>query len=895
MSTTFPCHPLSWTSPLLPQVVEYLLGEAEEHSPLTLDHLIVLTPTRQSGRRLHEALVAEANRAQSGLFPPLILTPDALFRQASLIPDNTRLPAASRTLVLATWATVLKEISLDSYRQVFPMDPLSRDNQWALRIAVQFERLQSQLSEQDLDFEAVSRKVSGSNLEPERWQELARLEALFHNKLQQIGKQCPNQVRRQIAHKPRFESSIRKIIVAGTPDPFPLSIQLLGAARQAGIEVVVLQYGPANADPGLWQADGRPEFGQWYRADLPLDDRLHFHLAHGPRELARQTCKLTQQVSGHSQTALGIIDPEFLPVIEQEFSNHEIPGYNPAGTSLADTEPGRVMQRIQDFALQKDFQPTWNLLRDPAFHQQVLALQIQRKLDSKQFLFELDLLQAKHLCHSTESLSAVLDQDFNQSPPNFPLTRIAFSLLQHWKTILNSQPLEQSLETLLLQYFGERWLTDNNPEQRLLIEALQTFNELLLEIRELRTHYPQLSNSEIHSLLGNLIRQSQLYPERPEAALDMQGWLEMLWEDAPRLILTGFHEGVIPSHIQGDAFLPETLRRFLGMTSNHERLGRDAYLLHAVLASRSTAESVHILIARWAPSGSALKPSRLLFQTSDQTLFLRQVNHLIRKNPAPEESPPYHNQLQIRPPLGQPKRFSVTGFRQFLSNPFDFYLRHVLNWNAYPLRKSEMDAADFGTLFHAIMQEVTDRTRGQIIDSVKPLLSLMEEIAARQMQHLFGGDYSFPVRLQWENLKTRLRKCAEIEVEIRNEGWVNLQTEQKVEYQFEGWTIRGTIDRIDHHPKEDCIGLSIIKPEAHKKIPRKPATINKSNPTPGHLRYRKHYLRSVRAIKPNNGSGSIYSFRSTHWPVGNCWNWMKPPPLRNSAISPLLLLQRRWN
>lgn len=798
MNIRFPTHSLSWNSPLLPQVVEYLLNETRGDVPWALDHLIVLTPTRQAGRRLHEALVTKAHQAQSGLFPPRILTPDALFHQASEKSNNPGFSAASRTLVLASWAAVLKEISLESYRRVFPVDPLSHDSQWALRIAVQFERLQSQLSEHDLDFQKVADHVSGTHLEPERWQELAQLEALYRNKLQQIEKQCPNQVRRQIAHHPCFDSSIRKIIVAGTPDPFPLSIQLLDSARQAGMEVVVLQYGPENEDPDLWLEDGRPNFNQWYRADLTLDDRLHFHLAHGPQEFARQTCQLMREVSSHSSTALGVLDPEFLPFIEQELTNQDIPQYNPAGISLADTEPGRVVQRIQDFALQKDFQPTWNLLRDPAFHQQVLALHLQKKIYSNPILKEIDQLQAKHLCHSPESLSAVLDQ----LPEQFPMTRSAFALLRQWKTLLIQQPFEQSLETLLLQYFGERWFTENQPEQRLMIEALQTFNELLFEIRELRTHYPHLNNSEIHSLLGNLIRQNTLYPERPEPSLDLQGWLEMLWEDSPRLVLAGFHDGVVPSHIHGDAFLPETLRQFLGMTSNEQRLGRDAYLLHALLASRSDEKSVHILIARWAPSGSSLKPSRLLFQTRDPDLFLKQVNELIRDDPAPEESPQHVSPFQIRPPLPneQPKRLSVTGFRQFLSNPFDFYLRHILGWDSYPMRKSEMDAADFGTLFHAIMQKMTNQTRGQPIDSVQSLLSLMEEIAADQMQRLFGGDYSFPVRLQWENLKTRLRRCAEIEMEIRSDGWVNLETECKVEYLIDGWTIRGTIDRIDHHP-----------------------------------------------------------------------------------------------
>src|SRR5690606_38430713 len=139
----------------------------------------------------------------------------------------------------------------------------------------------------------------------------------------------------------------------------------------------------------------------------------------------------------------------------------------------------------------------------------------------------------------------------------------------------------------------------------------------------------------------------------------------------------------------GDTFLPETLRRYLGMSSNQDRLGRDAYLLHALLASRRDPDSVHVLIARWAPSGSSLKPSRLLFQTRNDPLFLQRVHELIRNEPPATESPLPHASVQVSPPeLPElPRTLSVTALRQFLTHPFDFYLRHVLKWNPYPLRK----------------------------------------------------------------------------------------------------------------------------------------------------------------------------------------------------------------
>lgn len=796
---------LSWNAPLLPQVVEHLMGEAVAHAPLQLDHLVVITPTRQSARRLHEALVRQAASQKTGLLPPLIVTPETLFHSASreLHSAKRKYPPASRSLVMATWAKVLNRIDLNEYRQLFPVDPQSRDSHWALRIASQLEKLQTELCDFHLDFNEVAERVAegkSDHMEPGRWKELANLEDLYAKQLEAIEKSCPCQVRRKIARSPHFHQSVTKIIMAGTPDPSPLALSLLESAQQSGKEVLILQYGPDEDPDLLWKTDGRPEFEKWKERNLPLGEPLQIHLCHGTRELAHKTHELLVETSDQQPAALGIVDSEFIPAISQELEARQIPVYDPSGISLATTEPGRVMQRIQDFALQKDFYPTWNLLRDPAFSEQVMSRPGTSTSHAK-LLEEIDQLQSRHLCHSFESLEAIL----SQKPGKFPLMAKAFTLLKEWRHVLREGPLNTSLEKLLLQFFGERWLTESNAEQRLVIEALQAFNSLLLEIQELREHYPDLSGPELHSLIGNLVNQSQLYPERPAHTLDLQGWLEMLWEDAPTLVLAGFHDSVIPSHIHGDAFLPETLRSYLQMTTNQERQGRDAYLLQALIASRSQGKgTVHLLIADWGPAGSALRPSRLLFQTNQDPLFLQQVERLIGTLPKPEDAVLSRVPLPVLPPLpADPSQsIPVSGFRLFLNNPFDFYLRYRLGWETYPIRKSEMDRADFGTLFHAIMQRTIEQNRKLKITSAKELYALMEHVAELEMAQLLGTDYTLPVRLQWQNLKTRLQRCADIEAESIQEGWQNLHTEYKIEYPFNGWTIRGIIDRIDHNPSK---------------------------------------------------------------------------------------------
>src|SRR5690349_4825275 len=71
-------HFLSWERPLLPQAVAFLAADWDGAGPLDLAHWLVIVPTRQSGRRLREALAEHAAAREQAVFPPRVITPEAL-------------------------------------------------------------------------------------------------------------------------------------------------------------------------------------------------------------------------------------------------------------------------------------------------------------------------------------------------------------------------------------------------------------------------------------------------------------------------------------------------------------------------------------------------------------------------------------------------------------------------------------------------------------------------------------------------------------------------------------------------------------------------------------------------------------------------------------------------
>src|SRR5204863_331310 len=64
---------------------------------------------------------------------------------------------ASKLHALLAWVEVCREIELEEFREVFPVDPPERSFTWGLRLAREFSRLQAELAKSGLRFADVAR------------------------------------------------------------------------------------------------------------------------------------------------------------------------------------------------------------------------------------------------------------------------------------------------------------------------------------------------------------------------------------------------------------------------------------------------------------------------------------------------------------------------------------------------------------------------------------------------------------------------------------------------------------------------------------------------------------------------------------------------------------------
>ena len=92
-------HFLAWDQPLLKQAVAFLAGEWDGRGPLDLSRLLVVVPTRQSGRRLREALAGAGLEQEAEVMRRL---PQLYERYVCNVAP---VPAAALAATALTWAS----------------------------------------------------------------------------------------------------------------------------------------------------------------------------------------------------------------------------------------------------------------------------------------------------------------------------------------------------------------------------------------------------------------------------------------------------------------------------------------------------------------------------------------------------------------------------------------------------------------------------------------------------------------------------------------------------------------------------------------------------------------------------------------------------------------------
>ncbi len=793
-------HFLGWHQPILKLGTDHLTG-GWEGGPLDLSDLLVVVPTRQSARRLREQLAAIAAKRQTGVLPPLTVPPEYFIASSGVSP-------ISRAESLVLMADVLLKLEPRRLPNLFPaqVQTASADLHWALGAAEQLCDLRTLLAETSLSISDAAARLAEAFADsdrhgPDRWQEMEMVETHYLDRLEKLGLNDATLLRQQAPQAFTLPAGIRRILLIGVPDPTPLAIAILeNLAETVPVEVCI--HAPQDLED-CFDDWGRPNEDSWTGRPIQIRDE-HVVLVPKPQDQARQVVKLLDAGLPVGDLAVGVPDEEVTPHLERELNQRALKAFNPAGRPVAGHAFFHLLTQIGRLLATDSYEAASALLRNPDLLDYLTAKQTNATLDTARLLRQLDKLQNAHL----PPTFAALRRWSQQASKDGRMTELAAAVAELDQLLrpLNAPGFVKSIFQTLETIYANRTLNPSVERDRDFVQVATALCEPLFQLDSPLIESIVDSAAARADLMIRLLGRVRIYPEQTgnHPDIDLEGWLELHWNDAPHLILTGFNEGRIPDSVVGHPFLPDLARRALGLSHNSRRLARDAYLLSAMLASRNHEGSLcRIVLGKTSARNDVIKPSRLLFFCPDDILAER-VQRLFGEVHQTADTPPWNRAWKLCPQARPaPDHLSVTAFRDYLQCPFRFYLKRVLGMTPLNDRKAELDSMDFGNICHqALEQFAKDQSIRNSADTaeIADYLSAQADMLARTT---FGPAIPTAVFIQLESVKQRLRAAARVQADLRAQGWQILHAEYKLGdghgVDFHGIRLKGVVDRIDRH------------------------------------------------------------------------------------------------
>ncbi len=826
-------HFLGWDAPVIRKVRDYLVPE-HPGGPVDLRSILVLLPTQQAGRRLREALTLLCAEYGTYLLAPSLRTPSRLLQI-----DDAAVSIASPLDVAAVWATLLQRIDPSELPGLFPAATPEGDFRWALRIGAMLQSVRETLSEQGYSVRSVVDQFGDSLEEIARWTDIARMEEQVVSHLQQLGlaDACSETLRR--ARQPELPETFNRIILACVPDPAPLSLHALEHLSEM-IPVDVLIHAPETmADYfDLW---GRPVAGMWTNETVELTDpHSTLKLASSP---AGQTILalgiLKQEEYGPGDTALGVPDSSVAPYLESALAEHGVRIFNPSGSPLSRHPLFRLLAAFHKLATEWSYVALSGFLRHP---DAMNYLKDEHGIGVKTLLTELDTFQNTHL---PETVHDIIERvsPHGADPPAWPaLTKMIKVVLPLLERASQEAP-ESMLRSLLQTVYSTRMLlpeVDDDQEFRIVADVI---DEALTLLSTGCVPLLPLTPHESTDVMLEHLAQGRYVPERPPGSIDLEGWLEIAWNDAPLLIVTGMNDGAVPQQLGDEAFMPESLRRTLGLRSESDRLARDIFLTRTLVESRRNSGRLYIITGKYGPAGEPLKPSRILLRCSNQDLpqrALRLFGDPDDTQPSVpssvsftlQPSKPLEQDVSIRPP----DRLAVTSLRDYLACPFRFYLKHVLRMEPLTDTKREMDMRDFGTVVHEALASMAADVEMRCCDDVRALRGFLHRQVDRWTWQRFGQHPPLHLLLQLDVVRDRLEAAARVQADQVAQGWEIILYEEQAEIIIGAVHVRGRIDRVDRHRTSGVIRVLDYKTSDKPETPHEQHLSNETEDAPEYSR-----------------------------------------------------------
>ncbi len=827
---------IGWEQPILVRAVGYLLDRYATNSECDLSGVIVVVPGRRAGRRLLEILVDRTAGQYPDFVPPQIETagtlPDLLFVNQQQYAD---------TLICnLVWAEALKSTNQRQLRTVVPEVPQRDDTDAWLALADLIRGQHRELAAEGLDFEdvAIACRKANESSESRRWFTLRAVQVDYLHRMDQIRYWDRQTARLEAVKRDECETD-RDIVLVATVD---LNRGIRKMLEPISDRVTALIGAPKS------YSEHFDEFGTlvaeaW--ADTKLDLRSeHVSVVDRPDDQAATAVDVVSAYDGRyraDEITVGVADDRLIPHLQRHFGECNVATRWFDGQHLDQTPPYRLFEQLAEFidgllpgatdARWWNFEAYAALVRHPDLFNWIeanfAAPSASDGKNSQPWLVQLDEYRANHLqprpgfwinSNRNKTLSMLwtkigdLVADFAPSDDRGALFP-EIARLDEWV-----EPIRNFVKTV----YKSRSFNPDDTADNVAAAAIRRFDEILYGFERIpESVLPDVNAAQaIRMMLSECVGEF-VPPPRDDSAIELLGWLELVLDDSPALVVTTFNEQFVPQSSTSDMFLPNQLRKRLDLNDNTQRYARDAYAMHVMLRSR---QELKLIVGRRDDTNDPLAPSRLLFATEPAEIPSRVLEfYPVRAEPntSAERSRLFSDRETsgfkvprpdgLEPPLDS---LTVSYFKDYLRCPYRFYLQHVLKLREADDSAREMHPGQFGTIIHDVLEDFGRDT--DIRDSLNPadICSFLTSALDNRVRRKFGKVRTAATNVQIQRIRLRLERFADWQANWASMGYRIRYAEDATEDnsadrvtfpigEGDSVELRGRIDRIDQRGNSD--------------------------------------------------------------------------------------------
>ncbi len=825
---------IGWSNQLAAGVAGEILKTARG-APVDLGSHRVIVPSSFASRLIQEEL---AKQAPNGVLLPSFQTPTEFLNwgddatkghvgpakrgpvasHEAQSGDDHHSPASSADASLA-WIEVLQETDRSTLPNLFPNgNPGLFTFEEAKRLAETLFELRDELgaSARGLDFAGVARIEA--NPEKTRWEELARLENGYRDRLAARGLSDHNDLRAMLALGDQRPEGVTHIWLAGLTDPQPLFITALERLQEY-FEIRVL-VGADSSEAEAFDAWGRPIPAAW--KDRRTDWADYAESVHVVGD-STEALKKLRTLLGEGQPVDGVhavcaCDREVdAPKIAALIHSLGTDAVNPLGTAHGAHGLHHTLRTWSSCLgpAEPDFETVRKVLHIPELVRLATGGTTVRAYDDLNL--QLDEADGAML---RGPLTTVARQIQNLPEPTEDRQKIGWKQLQQlparFEALLNlraihlAKPWRQALEDLINDLTQPLRLNEDDPEDAFTHEVAETIHTVALQIEAAAAGSAlDLSHQQLIALTLDEAATQRHRRSDAKEAVNLPGWVEAPWDPVPHLVLFGLNDHLIPRAKHAHPFLPASLRDLAGLPTNDQIFAGAAFSLEQLRRRRGGQGWLDVIVPQQDADGNPLRPSRLLFQTSDEALIER-VTHLFADAPNNEAQPYWEIPEPHRfVPLATTKQatkvkasISPTAFKLYLADPAEFWLKRALGMDENSLGNLELDAAGFGQLAHGALEMFGHEQLGQRLSDEDEIRRRLSACLDHFVTANFGARPATAIRLQQEAARARLDAFATTQAEMAAEGWIikKVEGEFKLPPEILGMEVKGKFDRLDHNP-----------------------------------------------------------------------------------------------